>query len=645
MKSFRAYSFILFIFSFLVLLSAMFLTKSIVKPIFHNTYDFREHILEYEVLIGESKLPLAVLDNISDQFSVTKVADPERYRRLNGAYDSNIKILKRNLEVTESHIDTLNMIIEESGKYPFIAQIKEYDYTKAQVEMLKNRINTIEQAVDQLNFESIGNQNGDIEKIKEELTDFEYVTKQLLKKMAVWSKMLVDAFMKLNSYIYLILICVSAILGGFLLRVLGKNTTFILESFTKLNRFETDSNETLNFKPFFSEEELLYNNIKEVFKEQRFLNDLKASSNQFYILDDFLDQLFEKIQTVLKVDRLGVSFVHNDGNHLVAEYGICNYPEVYLKPGYEIELAKSSLRDVIVDQKSYFDNDVFSTYSDKSSSNSLKLIVKENIRSHMVVPLMINDSVFGILFFSSREKGSYDEAALQIGKNISHELSAVIHKTYFTKKMLAMVTQTFARLVEERDLETGDHIGRMTEYALLIAEELVGHTDSNYVVNASFMKDMRIDAPIHDIGKVGIPDEILKKPGRLKADEFEIMKTHAKIGGDILQSMQNDLKHFNTDFYKNAREIVLYHHEKWDGTGYPEGLREFEIPLAARIVAIADVFDALVSKRVYKEPIDFELAIQMINESKGSHFDPYLVDIFLSKKDKILTIYKDQQFL
>lgn len=645
MKSFRTYSFILFILSFLVLLSAMFLTKSIVKPIIHNTYDFREHILEYEVLIGESKLPIAVLDNISDQFSDTTLSDSERYRRLNAAYDSNINILKRNLEVIESHIDTLNMIIDESAKFPFIAQINEYGYTKGQVEMLESRVNTIQLAVEQLNFVTIGQQNPAIENIKEELSQFDFVTKQLLKKMAVWSKMLVDVFMKMNSYIYLILICVSSILGVFLLRILGKNTTFILESFAKLNRFETDSNDTLDFKPFFSEEKLLYSNIKEVFNEQRFLNELKASSNQFYILDDFLDQLFEKIQTVLKVDRLGVSFVHNDGKHLVAEYGICNYSEVYLKPGYEIELSNSSLRDVIADQKSYFDNDVFSTYSDKSSSISLKLIVKENIRSHMVVPLMINDSVFGILFFSSREKDSYDEVALQIGKNISHELSAVIHKTYFTKKMLAMVTQTFARLVEERDLETGDHIGRMTAYALLIAEELVGHADANYAVNASFMKDIRIDAPIHDIGKVGIPDEILKKPGRLSADEFEVMKTHAKIGGDILLSMQNDLKHFNTDFYKNAREIVLYHHEKWDGTGYPEGLRGFEIPLAARIVAIADVFDALVSKRVYKESIDFEQAIKIIDESKGSHFDPYLVEIFMSKKDKILTIYKDQQFL
>jgi putative two-component system response regulator len=145
-------------------------------------------------------------------------------------------------------------------------------------------------------------------------------------------------------------------------------------------------------------------------------------------------------------------------------------------------------------------------------------------------------------------------------------------------------------------------------------------------------------APMHDVGKIGIPDHILLKPGKLDPDEWQIMKQHTIIGAQILQGS-------DAEFIKLAEAVALTHHEKWDGSGYPNGLSGSKIPLAGRITAIADVFDALTSKRPYKEPFSLEKSFDIIKQSRGSHFDPEVADAFFAVEDEILTIkekYKDE---
>ena len=150
-----------------------------------------------------------------------------------------------------------------------------------------------------------------------------------------------------------------------------------------------------------------------------------------------------------------------------------------------------------------------------------------------------------------------------------------------------------------------------------------------------FVEDVVRSAPLHDIGKIQVPDAILNKPGRLTSDEFEIIKTHTTAGKEIITSAINMVSEEDSGYLYEARNLAYCHHEKWNGSGYPQGLKGEEIPLSARIMAVADVFDALVSKRSYKEPFSFEEAINIIKESSGSHFDPKIVEAFLKAEPKI----------
>jgi len=194
-----------------------------------------------------------------------------------------------------------------------------------------------------------------------------------------------------------------------------------------------------------------------------------------------------------------------------------------------------------------------------------------------------------------------------------------------------------ASLAETRDNETGNHIRRTQNYVRILARQLQGHPRF-----AAFLSDANIEllyksAPLHDIGKVGIPDRILLKPGKLTPEEFEIMKTHTTLGRDAILHAEVRLNSPNT-FLRFARDIAYAHQEKWDGSGYPLGLRGDEIPVSARLMAVADVYDALISRRVYKPPFPHEQAVQIISEGRGRHFDPDMVDAFLQVAEDFRSI-------
>ncbi|MCB1767263.1 MAG: two-component system response regulator [Candidatus Competibacteraceae bacterium] len=194
-----------------------------------------------------------------------------------------------------------------------------------------------------------------------------------------------------------------------------------------------------------------------------------------------------------------------------------------------------------------------------------------------------------------------------------------------------------ASLAETRDNDTGGHIRRTQHYVRALAKKLQTHPRF-----ASFLSDATIEllfksAPLHDIGKVGIPDRILLKPGRFTPEEFEIMKTHAILGRDAIVAAE---EHLNTpkSFLQLAREIAYCHQEKWDGSGYPQGLAGEAIPVSARLMAIADVYDALISRRVYKDGMPYDQAVAIIREGKGQHFDPDMVEAFLEITDEFQAI-------
>jgi len=196
-----------------------------------------------------------------------------------------------------------------------------------------------------------------------------------------------------------------------------------------------------------------------------------------------------------------------------------------------------------------------------------------------------------------------------------------------------------SKLAESKDPETGAHLERLREYSRLMAEHMSQMTSYQKVVDAQFVENIFAATPLHDIGKVGVPDEILLKPGTLTDTEWVLMRSHTTIGAETLREV--DYLHPGNSFIKMGIEIAESHHEKWDGSGYPHGLSGKNIPLAARIVAIADVYDALRSKRSYKEPFTHEQSRAIIEKGRGAHFDPQLLDVFLVLADQFNAI-RDQ---
>lgn len=214
--------------------------------------------------------------------------------------------------------------------------------------------------------------------------------------------------------------------------------------------------------------------------------------------------------------------------------------------------------------------------------------------------------------------------------------------TLHNEKMLSLqdnIITGMANLIESRDGDTGEHIKRTSFYVNLLACALRNEGLYTELLTDSYIELLTKAAPMHDIGKIIVPDHILQKPGRLTAEEFEAIKEHAASGGRIVREVLGSIE--ETDYIEIASDMAAYHHEKWNGSGYAEGLSQDEIPLSARIMAIADVFDALVSKRCYKSAMPVEEAFEEIERSAGTHFDPRLVTVFLSLKDEILGYLSD----
>ena len=193
------------------------------------------------------------------------------------------------------------------------------------------------------------------------------------------------------------------------------------------------------------------------------------------------------------------------------------------------------------------------------------------------------------------------------------------------------VISGLANLIENRDTDTGEHISRTSTFVRLLAEN--SREDGVYAdqINNHFIGLMYTLAPMHDIGKILVSDSILKKPGKLTPEEFEQMKTHASLGGKVVSEILEGIT--DDEYLKFASDIATYHHEKWDGSGYPFGKKGEEIPLSARIMAVADVFDALISERCYKKAMPFDQAVEIIRQGSGAHFDPKLVEVFLKHQE------------
>lgn len=222
-------------------------------------------------------------------------------------------------------------------------------------------------------------------------------------------------------------------------------------------------------------------------------------------------------------------------------------------------------------------------------------------------------------------KITYLQRTLQTrNRNLESEVEKKVHE--ISEAQLATI-RAMTKLAEARDDDTGKHIERIRFFCRTIAGQLRYHTDF-HIIDEEFINNLFQASPLHDIGKIAINDAILLKPDKLTPDEFEIMKTHADLGARTLEHVRTEYP--NNAFISMGISIARSHHERWDGKGYPQGLKGDEIPVSARIMAIADVYDALRSKRVYKDAFPHTKTVRIIEEGSGSQFDPRVVDVFLS---------------
>lgn len=244
-----------------------------------------------------------------------------------------------------------------------------------------------------------------------------------------------------------------------------------------------------------------------------------------------------------------------------------------------------------------------------------------------------------IVIDTGDEIESLSRSLTKTASDMVRYIGSINEKAEIISQMQCNIILSFADMVENRDLNTGKHIKHTAAYVGIIAEKMKELGMYPRIIDDDYIKSIVRSAPLHDIGKIKIPDALLNKPGKLTPEEFELMKTHTTSGREILRKSMSNL---GEDYLASAADMAAYHHEWWNGKGYPEGLVGEQIPLSARIMAVADVFDALVSKRSYKEAFGFEEALAIIKEESDSHFDPQVVKALIESKDEIKKVLDDR---
>ena len=274
-----------------------------------------------------------------------------------------------------------------------------------------------------------------------------------------------------------------------------------------------------------------------------------------------------------------------------------------------------------------------------SASEHSRKLLEAGYASSYTEPLLFNSKLFGFLFCDAMEPGYFNEPIRSELSAYAQMLSAIIAVEFFSIQTLGGALTTAREFSRYRDEETANHLHRMSAYSRLIARTLApscGLSDEE-------VEFIYLFSELHDIGKIAVPDAILLKPGKLVPEEFEVMKSHPGKGQEMINLMINEFGLDGIHHTDMLTNIIAYHHERFDGTGYPQGLVGEAIPLAARIVTVADVFDALTSERPYKQAWPFEMAFAYLEEHAGSQFDPACVAAALHNKAEFYAIYQQYQ--
>lgn len=372
------------------------------------------------------------------------------------------------------------------------------------------------------------------------------------------------------------------------------------------------------------------------YQDNRFMNMLHRlhSKTTFNHILEFISQNFKEY---LPFEKVGLALVDEDEEFINNRKVISEKP--LLHRGYEIPYNKTDLDEIINMGLPKVINNLDVYFEKNPTSEWPKLMLGEDVLATLILPLKVGNRGIGVIFFCHRDPNIYLQPHVDFLRFVSTHLSTVFEKSFLMRELALTTVMGLANLAEKRDMETGQHIKRIKYYSRTLAVELATNSRYKKEIDEEFIQDIYDFSPLHDIGKVGISDAILRKPDKLTSEEFEEMKKHTVIGKEILEAIEENLKKKGFSFFKMGIEIVHYHQEKFDGSGYPEGLKGEKIPLSARLVSVCDVFDACSLARVYKRAYSLEECYHIVEEGKGTHFDPVIVEAFMNIRDKIETIY------
>lgn len=370
----------------------------------------------------------------------------------------------------------------------------------------------------------------------------------------------------------------------------------------------------------------------------KLINNINANIS----FNDMLSYIYSSFSDFIPYSHIGIALLKDDGKVLEASYGISSPALNGLSgklAGIRADIGKTSLESVINTGKPRVINNLEEYIDNNESKLYNSIILEAGVKSSVTLPLKLRGKSVGIIFFSSDEKDTYKAEHIAFLEAIADSIAISLNHNIFIDELVYGSILALAKMAESRDEDTGEHLDRIKDYVKKIARFLSEDNSYSDIIDVEFTNELVRFSPMHDIGKVGILDGILLKPGRLTEDEFAEMKKHTIYGADVLRAADGYIEKHGKSLFKTGIEIAEGHHEKWDGSGYPHGKSKDEIPLSARIVAVADVFDALTSKRPYKEAYSFDRSFGIITEGSGKHFDPVIIESITRHKDELHEVY------
>ena len=360
-------------------------------------------------------------------------------------------------------------------------------------------------------------------------------------------------------------------------------------------------------------------------------------------LDEIIKFIYEEFNGLLPIECVAMLRMNVSKQEMIVGH-IYSKEEHVLREGDLVSVTHPVVKEVLNEQKVIsFDNleEELKKYND--NEGFFVNLVRMNMKSVIIFPLSISGDEKALLVFATRTEDAYRTSHRELLTNITSQVSHAFDRSIGMESLVVSAVEGLAKLAESRDPETGDHLVRMSMYSYILAQELYDSGIYQGEYKSSFARHVFHFAPMHDIGKVGIEDSILLKPGQLSAEQWGEMRKHPVIGADVLRRCESQVNKAGYSMFKIGIEIAEGHHEKFDGTGYPYQRKGTEIPLSARIVALADVFDALTSRRPYKEAWPVEKALQLLDEESGKHFDPDIVKAFKTALPKIMEVYQQHK--